>query len=546
MFSPSFVVLKMVLHPRSPPWRWLAYAAAVGGFLWVIAQFYLPGKGFTALVAFGADNSRGSLAELRGIDHYVQENSPGYDGQYYAQIALRPRLSDPELARVVDSLPYRARRILFVWTAWLAGGGDPARTLQAFALQNVVAWLLLAVVLLRWFPPTNWGNFFRWSGVLFGVGLMWSVRSALLDGPSLLLIAGGVALAESGRPWWSAMVLGLSGLAKETNLLAGWATDRPRAGSSRGWQSLAARVVLMVLPLALWLGCLWLWLGTLGESGGGNFGPPLTAYVDKWQTVAGQLRAEGFGSVERHNAPVLIALAVQGLFFLLRPRWREPWWRVGAAYALLMLFFGAAVWEGYPLAAVRVLLPMLLAFNIGVPRGRKWWAVLVLGNLTLLATPDYLFRWRPGRESDPVAGPAALRIVPGTGRRVEVAFSGDWYSAERSFWENWRWARGSAGVTIRNPQPFAVAAELRFGLRGVDERPMRLVTDGQIAWAGMVSTTLQKVRLQAILPPGDQIWRFVTTAPPVARGSGDTRSLAFSLRDFEVNLLRRVETVERP
>jgi hypothetical protein len=533
------------LHPRSSLWRWLAYAAAMGGFLWVLAHFYLPGKGYTALVMFGADNGHGSLAELQGIDHYVSEDLLGYDAQYYAQIALRPRLSDPELTRVVDSLPYRARRILLAWTAWLAGGGDPARTLQAFAVQNVVAWLLLAVVLLRWFPPTSWGNFFRWGGVLFGAGMMWSVRGALLDGPSLLLIAVAVALAESGRPWWSAIVLGISGLAKETNLLAGLATGLPRENARRDWPTLAARVALMVLPLALWLGCLWLWLGTLGEPGARNFGLPLAAYVEKWRAVAGKLRADGFGSVERYNVPILIALAAQGLFFLLRPRWREPWWRVGAAYALLMPFLGTAIWEGYPMAAVRVLLPMLLAFNIGVPRGRKWWAVLLLGNQTVLVTPD-LFRQIPGRESDPVAGPSALRMAEETGRRVEVAFDGEWYPAERSYSENWRWARGSAGFTIHNPQPFAVAVELRFGLRSVDERPVRLLAGEQMIWAGMVSPTRQNVRLPAILPPGDQVWRFVTAAPPVVRGHGDTRGLAISLRDFEVNLQRRVDAAERP
>jgi hypothetical protein len=383
--------------------------------VWIVAQFYLPGKGFTFFATFGDKMQERYLPELKAINYYSQENGWGYDAQYYAQLAMRPRLSDPALAQALDSLPYRARRILLSWTAWLLGGGDPVRALQVFSLQNVVAWLLLAALLWRWFPPTNCENFFRWGGVLFSAGLIWSVRGALLDGPSLLLIAVGVALAEAGRPWWSAVVLGVSGLAKETNLLAGAALAPAPQEVRRDWRGLAGRAGLLVLPLALWLVCLWVWLGTVGDSGARNFGLPLMAYLAKWRETLQLLRVDGLESFERFNVPVLVALLVQTLFFLLRPRWRETWWRIGAAYAVLMIFLGAAVWEGYPSAAVRVLLPMQLAFNIAVPRGgRGWLVLLLLGNLTLFSTPDLLKP--PGRESYRVEGPRALRMVEGTGR----------------------------------------------------------------------------------------------------------------------------------
>jgi len=81
---------------------------------------------------------------------------------------------------------------------------------------------------------------------------------------------------------------------------------------------------------------------------------------------------------------MLVALTVQFLYLVLRPQWTQAWWRIGITYAVLLIFLGDAVWEGYPGAASRVLLPMQLAFNILVPAGRAWWLVLVLGNLTLL------------------------------------------------------------------------------------------------------------------------------------------------------------------
>jgi hypothetical protein len=523
---------------RSPFWCSLACAAVIGAFLWAVAQFYLPGKGFTFFVTFGDKMQERYLPELRAINYYSLENGYGYDAQYYAQLAMRPRLSDPALAQALDSLPYRARRILLSWTAWLAGGGDPVRALHVFSFQNVVAWLLLAALLWRWFPPTDWGNFSRWGGVLCSAGLIWSVRGALLDGPSLLLIAAGVALAEAGRPWASALVLGVSGLAKETNLLAGAALAPWPKEARRGWRGLVGRAGLLVLPLAAWLVCLWFWLGTLGDAGDRNFGLPLIAYLAKWRETLQLLRVDGWESYERFNVPVLVALLVQTLFFLLRPRWRETWWRVGAAYAVLMVFLGAAVWEGYPSAAVRVLLPMQLAFNIAVPRGRRWWLVLLLGNLTLLSSSDLLKP--PGQESYRVEGPRALRMVTGSGRLVEVAFDAAWYPGERSFWEYWRWARGSASFTIRNPHPFALVGDVRFSLRSVNPRPVRVFNGGQLVWEGSVLSRRQDIHARTVLPPGDQTWRIETFEPAILPGNGDARPLTFSLRDLEVVLQKRL------
>jgi hypothetical protein len=535
LFVSSATVPNPLSKLRSPVWCWLACAAAIGAFLWIVAQFYLPGKGFTFFATFGDRMQARYLPELKAINYYSQENGWGYDAQYYAQLAMRPRLSNPALAQALDSLPYRARRILLSWTAWLLGGGDPVRALQVFSLQNVVAWLLLAALLWRWFPPTNCENFFRWGGVLFSAGLIWSVRGALLDGPSLLLIAVGVALAEAGRPWWSAVVLGVSGLAKETNLLAGAALAPAPQEVRRDWRGLAGRAGLLVLPLALWLVCLWVWLGTVGDSGARNFGLPLMAYLAKWRETLQLLRVDGLESFERFNVPVLVALLVQTLFFLLRPRWRETWWRIGAAYAVLMIFLGAAVWEGYPSAAVRVLLPMQLAFNIAVPRGgRGWLVLLLLGNLTLFSTPDLLKP--PGRESYRVEGPRALRMVEGTGRLVEVAFDAAWYPGERSFWEYWRWAKDSASFTIRNPHPFAMAGDVRFGLRSVDPRHVRVFNGGQLVWEGNVALRRQDIDVSTVLPPGDQTWRIETSEPAILPGNGDQRRLTFSLRDLEIVL----------
>ena len=244
-----------------------AYAATVAVFVWICAQFYVPGKGFTYLVMFGGNVSERYIPALKAINYYQEPDSTGYDAQYYAQIAMRPWLSNRALGAAVDSLPYRARRILFCWTAYGLAGGDPAWALHIYAVQNIVCWFLLAAVLLYWFPPTLWENFFRWFGVMFSFGLCFSVRGSLVDGPSLLLIAVGMILAERGRSWWAAGVLGLAGLGKETNIIAGATFAPANARDRRGWLRAIAQGLMVVAPLAVWMVILKLWLGNGGDAG---------------------------------------------------------------------------------------------------------------------------------------------------------------------------------------------------------------------------------------------------------------------------------------
>ena len=110
----------------------------MGFFLLAIAQFYIPGKGFTSFILFGGKPEMRRIKELKATSYYVEEDSYGYDAQYYAQIAVKPLLMSRDLQASMDNLPYRARRILFCWTAYLLGLGQPNLILQAYALQNVL------------------------------------------------------------------------------------------------------------------------------------------------------------------------------------------------------------------------------------------------------------------------------------------------------------------------------------------------------------------------------------------------------------------------
>ena len=517
--------------------------AAVAIFAWSVAFFYLPGQGFTYMAQFGTVEHARYLPELRAVNHYERANSPGYDSQWYAQIAMHPYLRDPLLKKAVDSLQYRARRILFVWTAWILGGGDPVRALNVYAAQNIVCWFILAALLLRWFPPISWGNCFRWAAVLYSFGLIFSVTSALLDGPSLLLTVVAMMLIESGRPWTAALVFGISGLGKDTSVLGGAALRPPEPRRPRTWAPWLAQGALVLLPVAAWMLCLRLWLGKGDDIGPRNFAPPFVGLMNKLGDALSSTFAGGYPNavVTRIDLLVLVGLLAQFLFFVLRRRWLEPWWRVGACYCVLMVFLGDAVWENYPSAAARVLLPMTLAFNIMVPRKGLWPILLVIGNLGALGSAELLKP--PGRESFVVEGPRELMINPADRSVVEAVFGPrNWWGPEKSRWEFFRWSLGDSTVAIRNPQPFAIRADIKFNLRSVDERGAVVTLGGKVVCraalkpAEVVPATIRDV----VLKPGDTVLLFHSDRPASYPGNFDPRRLTYQVRHLEIDLKEKL------
>ncbi|GAB1488543.1 hypothetical protein MASR2M8_09880 [Opitutaceae bacterium] len=514
---------------------WVAYGLVVAWFLWIVSQFYIPGKGFTYLVMFGDQRSADYLPELRATDHYEMENSFGYDAQHYAQIAMRPALDDPELGQAVDNLPYRARRILLSWAAYVLAGGDGVRALHIFAFQNVVCWCALAIVLLRWFPPNGLNNFIRWAGVLLSFGMCLSVRGALVDGPSLLFIAIAVLLYEQGKSWWSALIMAIAGLGKETNILAGSLLLDPSARGWRRWLVISAQGALVLAPLALWVLYLTLSLGSDGGTGSRNFDQPFVAYIAKWQETLNQIEVEGAASVAKWSLMMLIALTVQLTYFLVRPQWRQPWWRVGISYSVLMIVLGDAVWEGYPGAASRVLLPLTLAFNVLLPRGRWWLVPLLLGNLTVFTIFDSL---KPPTLSYRIEGERSLRVEAATGRPVEVTFDDNWYLPERTRLEYWRWNSGSSRITLRNPHEVALTVDISFQLRSNTDRIVTVKAGEVPLWTGPVEYgQAPEVMLAGYrLEPGETTWLLESDQPAVGADAQDLRMVAFNLRNLTLRI----------
>lgn len=513
--------------------------AIVAAFLTVAARFYVPGKGLTPLIQFGEKLSDRFIPELKVLPYYSVKQTYGYDAQWYVQIAIRPDPRDPEMASSVDNLEYRARRILFCWVAYVAGLGKPWWIVQAYALINIVSWLVLAWLTLRWFPPTRWENVLRWAAVMLSFGLCFSARFSLVDGPSLLLIAAGVALFEKGRKWSSALVLGIAGLGKETNVLSAASFGWPKGNSVRAWLSLSLRCALVVAPILIWSYVLHrIFAGVnSGSAGARAFDFPLHAYWMKLrQTFVELSSGQGDAALPRGNLYRMIALTVQLAFLVARPRFKEVWWRVGAAYAVLMIFLGEAVWEGYPDAASRVLLPMTLAFNILLPRGRAWLPLLILGNLSVLTTFDLA---RPPESLGyTLKAPVELTEPTAGGDSLTVQFGEGWYAPERSTSEYWLWSKGHSRLFIYNPTSQSLVLSADFSLKANARREVVFGADQGKLWSGEIGENRQQVHVDnIILVPGpNQLWWKTAGEVAAAPVQGDTRNLVFSLRNLKLTV----------
>ena len=352
-------------------------------FLWSITQFYREDTGFTSLIAFGDAFSGTAHPDLRNTPHALEKGS-GYDGQFYAQLALDPLLRTEDITRALDAPGYRGRRILFPWIAHLLGLSHPWYVLQAYALLNVASWLVLGWLLLRWLRPGTLRLAFAWCGCMLAEGLLDSVHRSLVDGPSMLLLAIGVVLVENNRRGAAAGLLGVAGLGRDTNLLAGVVlpTGRPTV---KGLARLGLQGLVVIAPLMLWT----LYLTRRGispaDAGYANFALPFTGYLEKLATTLEELRTHGWDSFARFSLVSLVSLATQAVVLVVRRDLQNAWWRLGITYAVLMTLLGIAVWEGHPGAAARVVLPMTFAFNILLPGVRWFWPLWVLGNASIIS-----------------------------------------------------------------------------------------------------------------------------------------------------------------
>ncbi|MGE3344374.1 MAG: hypothetical protein AB7L71_13175 [Vicinamibacterales bacterium] len=379
--------------PGANRWK-AAYALVILCVLAIVGSYYDQRTGLTVLLSLPANSHDWELPAVRATDHAHNEEDVGYDGQFYAQMAVDPLLRDPDIDRALDNPGYRAHRVLLSWIAWaITPGAGAAARLEAFAWINIVAWLMMAWLLTRWLPPTDARMFVLWAGVLVGHGWVMSIRHSLTDGPSVLLMAIAIALVERRRSWWSALVIGISGLARETNIAAGVVLLREIRADLRSVLGVGARLILCILPLALWLDYLRSIYGQHVFAGGGHISVPLVGLLWKLRMTIDLVAGSALTGPAVITAATVLALFGQlaALVWCTREWVRHrtlslDWLLIAWVFAGLALTAHRVIWDGTPGAFTRVLLPLSVGVNVllGGSRTAPWW-LIVLANLSIVS-----------------------------------------------------------------------------------------------------------------------------------------------------------------
>jgi hypothetical protein len=184
----------------------------------------------------------------------------------------------------------------------------------------------------------------------------------------------------------------VASLGRETNVLA-LSTLAPTRWSWSAALKAAIQTIVVIAPLVIWFDYLYSLYRDRIYTSGGTMSLPFSGFKWKLEAMQGDVAARGLAALVRPGALTLVSLVVQSAYVLARLEWRNPWWRLGAAYVGLALCLGRPLWEGEPATALRVTIPLMLAFNVllhDCRDPRRFWPLLVAGNLTVVYAPTLL------------------------------------------------------------------------------------------------------------------------------------------------------------
>ncbi len=364
--------------------RWAAWTCFGILLLLVALNFRGGGQGFTRLIAFGDGWEDRRSVVMEGLSYEVKADSFGYDGQFYAQIALDPSLQTEDFSTALDGAAYRSRRILVPGLAWAFGLGQPAWVLTVYSLINLGFWVALGCLLPRFLPEENseLKRFLRWFGIMFSLGVLDSISLALTDLPMLWFVFLFLAFAQQSKPIPSGLSLALGVLARETAILSGIGHPGLNRFQLNSWLKVAAFGVVCTVPFFIWQAYV---LSVFEPSHGlsNNFSAPFVAcgkHLLLWlnQILAGNWTwRNSFGLIGG------VGLLLQWGVLLSLRKWDSPLWRIGVVYGLLMVCLGDFPWQGY-WAVARIVLPMTAAFYCLLPSNRWFYPLWITASLPIL------------------------------------------------------------------------------------------------------------------------------------------------------------------
>lgn len=510
-------------------WRWPAAGLALVAVFAVLAgRFWHPHYGFTRFLQVDEADHRAGVAALRAHPVFTYPGFNGYDGAAYAQLAFHPLIEEPSLRTAIDSLPYRARRILGSALAWVLAGGDPARIARTYAALNLAVWLGFAALLWYGLRVADARSWVVWAGVVFSAGALHSVRLALTDLLATTLVTAALLAAERGRPRGAVALLACAGLARETALAAVAGLWRGPWDSPRAWAGNAFRAAVATAPLALWMIHVRHRTGP-SDAGFGNFSWPVTGWIEKWGEIAGDyVRHPQFAWLITTTLLATIALTAQAAFLLRRFRWEDPWWRLGATGVAMLALLGTAVWEGHPGAATRVLLPMAVAVAVLQVRTQAAWGWVATAGLS--AASGVLALWQvPQDDREVAAGTFA-------GGSYVARLETGWFGVERARSRTWAWAENRGELDLDLAPAGATPRRVRLRLAALTPRPVEVRQGDALLWRGEVGPQAVWIDVP-IGPAAPGGLRLTVSSPSPGELEGTqagARRLGFAVRGVEV------------
>jgi hypothetical protein len=547
-FTPMPVV-QTIKQFFSRPLGWVYFLVgltAAALFFGAYARAYSPMFGLTRFLRVGKEYDDRGIAAFRTAPKYLDPAAPwGFDGQFYAELALDPLLRDPQLRIALDNPTYRSRRILLPWLAALGGWGRPFWTLNVYAALNPVFWggfLLMMGVLFR---PHGWAGLAGFAVLLMTCGIIESMHSSLTDFPGFVLLTLAMMAGGTG----GAGLLALASLAREPNIvgLVGLWDYRPP------WLAMVRRNIILGaiagLPLVLWFSyVLSRFPPSVETLAGGNLSWPLQGIMGKLGEVSvavgqGEIRwshwySELYDNRVLHALLTIVSVLTQCVFLLVHREWSNRIWRAGAIFIPYFLCIGFNSWEDH-FTITRHALPITLAFNLvlAMSARRAWPVWFLLGNC-FVPFGVHQFTFKELAAPNP---PPEYRIAaaPDSTPFVRLRFDRGWADEEWIRNHTWRWALAShATLVVANPSSQPVSVSLSFLTKSISVRDLKVGVRGTEVWSTLyLQTNLPVATAPFLVPPGETIVSFDTTGGTVRpEAATDQRQLSFAVQDIALYL----------
>jgi hypothetical protein len=337
-----------------------------------VARQFSPGHGLTKLLEVGPVFLPRALPQFQAL-HPVTTHRDGYDGQFYAQVAIDPSLRNPRLEHALDVPEYRSRRILIPALAWLLGGGQPSAIVAAYILLTVAAWYVLLWLLLRFERPETIQDWLCVAATMLTTGALASLQRSLTDLPAATLLVGAAVLAGRSRT----ILMALAVLTRETCAICAWAPVVDFRKTPHSFWRGAAHIGAIILPFLAWA----IYVRSRFQKhfyGQHNFAWPFEGWIygPLLALVHGH-RAAGFAG---------LSLLAELAYLIWPPRLDSFYWRVAISFGIASCFLSDEP-LGSDVSFTRDLLPMTIGFNTLLmresPAKFSFW--FVAGNIGLFS-----------------------------------------------------------------------------------------------------------------------------------------------------------------